>query len=325
MRVNRTRLRWIRLTNMISAGGGLAQAWVQITGLTEDEMPSAKTPSGIIIIKVRGLSADGALNADSQSYGYIVLIRKGAGIETEMFRLYDEIVAIPSILMLRKKIGIDDKHGSIPSYGQAVLSSDGGPTQLKALQNIDGLRQKCKLSIVQMKLAKNASLTTQACDAGDLHKRQCHHAKTLTTDMTPTQGLINPLGETIQGLRDSGQLKVNAKWVTHVLNMAIRLPTVLLKSSDPKSNIRSFYIPGIVDKGQQGPDVDVMMASYKKKMTIDLKKKCLEQIPGLLKDQRRLGRILEEVYETLGHPGDTSSDGVEHPLSSAFVTQHHRQ
>ena len=64
----------IRLTNMISAGGGLAPAWVQVTGLTEDEMPLSKTHSGIIIIKVRGLSADGSLNADSESYGYIVLI-----------------------------------------------------------------------------------------------------------------------------------------------------------------------------------------------------------------------------------------------------------
>ena len=66
-------------------------------------------------------------------------------------------------------------------------------------------------------------------------------------------------------------------------------------------------------------------ACDKKEMTIDLKKKCIEQIPGLLKDKRRIGRILEEAYKTLGRPVDTSSDGIEHPLSSAFVTQHHRQ
>ena len=57
----------IRLTNMITAGGGLAPAWIQIPGLTKDEMPTSKTPSGIIVIKVRGLSVDVALNFDSQS------------------------------------------------------------------------------------------------------------------------------------------------------------------------------------------------------------------------------------------------------------------
>ena len=156
---------------MISAGGGLAPAWIQIPGLTEDEMPTSKTPSGIIVIKMRGLSADGSLNADSQSYGYIILIRKGAGNETEMFCLYDELVTIPYVSLLRNKMGIDDKNGSIPNYGRAVLSSDGGPSQMKALQNVDSLKQKRSLAIEQMKLAKQASLTTQACDTGDLHKR----------------------------------------------------------------------------------------------------------------------------------------------------------
>ena len=64
----------IRLTNIITAGGGLALVWIQIPGLTKDEMPTSKIPSGIIVIKVRGLSVGGALNVDSQSYGYIILI-----------------------------------------------------------------------------------------------------------------------------------------------------------------------------------------------------------------------------------------------------------
>ena len=54
---------------------------------------------------------DGALNVDSQSYGYVVLMQKGAGNKTEMFRLYDKLVTRPHPSQLWLKMGIDDKNG----------------------------------------------------------------------------------------------------------------------------------------------------------------------------------------------------------------------
>ena len=68
---------------------------------------------------------------------------------------------------------------------------------MKDLQNIDLLKKKRRLAIEQMKLTKQASLTTQACDTGDLHKQERHHVNTLTIEPTTTQGLINPLEEAI--------------------------------------------------------------------------------------------------------------------------------
>ena len=50
----------------------MAPAWVQVLGFNDKEMPPAKTPSGVIVLKVKGLSADGALKVDSQNYWYIV-------------------------------------------------------------------------------------------------------------------------------------------------------------------------------------------------------------------------------------------------------------
>ena len=87
----------------------------------------------------------------------------------------------------------------------------------------------------------------------------------------------------MQGLRYTGEINTVDKKVQHILNATIRLSIILiLKSSDQKSNVRSVYIPGTVNKGQQGPDVDVVMASYKKEMPIKLKKKSLVDIPWLL-------------------------------------------
>ena len=42
----------IRLTNQLAAGGGLAPAWVQVLGFTDEEMPPEKVPTGLIILKV---------------------------------------------------------------------------------------------------------------------------------------------------------------------------------------------------------------------------------------------------------------------------------
>ena len=55
-------------------------------------MPVDKVPNGIICLKVKGLSPDGGINPHSESYGLVVLIRKGVGIETEMFRLHGEMI-----------------------------------------------------------------------------------------------------------------------------------------------------------------------------------------------------------------------------------------
>ena len=91
---------------------------------------------------------DGApLNVDSQSYGCAVLMQKGTGNTTEMFRLYDALATLPYLPQLQLKMGIDDKNGSIPNYRQAILSSDGGPSQMKALQNTDSLKRKRSLMI----------------------------------------------------------------------------------------------------------------------------------------------------------------------------------
>ena len=218
----------VRLTNSISAGGGLAPVWVQVLGFTDDEMPPVKTPSGVIVLKVKGLSADGALNIDSKSYGFIVFVRKGVGIETEMFRLHKELVTMPYLSIARAEMGVDDGD-DIPAHANAVISSDGGQTQMIALQDVASLEEKRRLKIHQLKFAKQASTVTQPCDTGDLHKRERHHAKHISIRDTPSPKLINPLAEDLQKLRDTGELVIPAKTLEHVLNVAIRLPTVLLK------------------------------------------------------------------------------------------------
>ena len=55
-----------------------------------------------------------------------------------------------------------------------------------------------------------------------------------------------------------------------------------------------------------------MMATYKKELPIELKKRCLKEIPELMAHMRPRGRILEEEFEVRNHPVDTNSDGIEY-------------
>ena len=95
---------------------------------------------------------------------------------------------------------------------------------MRALQNAALLEEKIRLRIVQMKFAKNASMVTQPCDTGDLHKRERNHAKRISMADNPTNSLINPLAEQLQGLRDTSSIPRSAfqrSFSSHVTQKSI--------------------------------------------------------------------------------------------------------
>ena len=122
-----------------------------------------------------------------------------------------------------------------------------------------------------------------------------------------------------------GCLNITAKIVEHILNMVIRMPTILQKSRSEKSVRKSFTIPGIIDSSQQGPDVHRIMATFKKDLSIDHKQRLIDEAPMQTKQFRSQGRFTEESFDEYNHPVDTDSDNIEHPLSESFALQHHRQ
>ena len=107
--------------------------------------------------------------------------------------------------------------------------------------------------------------------------------------------------------------------------MGIRMPTILQKSCDSKSQQQSFFTPGIQDRSQQGSDFDRLVNTYKKEISIELKKRIEDEAPLQIKEFRSKGRFPEDLFDEYNHPTDHDSDGQEHPLSVSFATQHHRQ
>ena len=125
-------------------------------------------------------------------------------------------------------------------------------TQLKALQDPASLKEKMRRNIDQIKYAKQASAIQQPCDTGNLHVHERHHSKTVSLSDLPEMNLLNVIAEQLQHFRDIGELNICAKTMEHIVNMGIRMPTILQKSCDSKSLQKAFFIPGIFDTSQQG-------------------------------------------------------------------------
>ena len=100
---------------------------------------------------------------------------------------------MPYISKERCKIAkVDDTREVVPDYLHAVLSTDGGMTQMKALQDMDSLKEKVKRNIDQVKFAKKASAVQQPCNAGNLHVQERHHSRHVSLSDVPRIDLLNP-------------------------------------------------------------------------------------------------------------------------------------
>ena len=243
-----------------------------------------------------------------------------------MFRLHSELVAEPFVDILRTLSGY--RAGSeLPAYLRAMVTFDGGVPQLKAMQDEQYLKKKVQRKEELMKIARNTSGVAQACDTGVGHKLFKHHMHNLSDKDTPCVNMISPLAESLQALRDEGKLIVSANKTKLMIRSVIRMPTVLQKSFSSRGIFESFVIPGFVDQGRQGPDIDKLFHTYKKQFTVAQREKWERDLTNtLIASLAKQGCLKEKELADLGYGVDTDGSGIEHLLpEDAFTTQHHRQ
>lgn len=96
----------------------ILNSFVQILGLGHPEMPKAE--SGLITIKIRGLTPDGNINPAADLFGYVALVRVGQDVETEMFQVYETMFCEPSTRAIRKLLNIDPD--DTPSYAKSGIN-----------------------------------------------------------------------------------------------------------------------------------------------------------------------------------------------------------
>ena len=80
-----------RYTNGLVNSGHMAPIFMQVSELSDEEMPREKSPRGVETIEVKGLVGDGSVNLESTSIGFVAFSRKGAGVEKIMFEEYEKL------------------------------------------------------------------------------------------------------------------------------------------------------------------------------------------------------------------------------------------
>lgn len=311
-----------RYTSIMSAGGHLGPLFLQILGFTEAEMPNHR----VIAIPVPGLAPNGDINPFVQTVGYLVLVRSGNKAEEEMFEKFEELVRIPFFDALKKQLGVDPEN--VETWATSVVTMDGGVPQMNATKKQASLNSKKRRNERLVKFSKNTSGVAQPCDTGNGHVRLGVHTKTMGADKTnysPSTGVITVVEKKLQELRDSEDLVITSSKNDCIVGIASIYNSIASKSFDRKSIIQSFQVPGWLCSKQQGVDLDVAYNQYKGPRTIELREQWDRDLPVLIQDMLRHGRVLESTFDRLGYPNDMDQSGTEYPLSAAVITQHHRQ
>ena len=100
---------------------------------------------------------------------------------------------------------------TIPNYARALITKDGGITQLNATVHEDAFQGMAARNETCAKLAKNTSGVFQPCDTGEGHSGQRSALNKLSKEPEPTLGICVHFDKQVQGIRDLGQLNIDAQ------------------------------------------------------------------------------------------------------------------
>ena len=229
-----------------------------------------------------------------------------------MFEKHTEYVIEKHVDAMRKREHMDPNK----PYSRAVLSTDGGQTQLNALTSKASLERRDARNETPVKLSKCTSASTQPCDVQTGFGKTRFHMRDLSMQPEPTMNCGDGFDRAIAEFIDNGVLVFESSALTEIRGIITRAPVAISKSYSERSIIRGFTNPGWLDEATlQGPDVYVIFKTRKKNYTPEEEALWLRVIPILIRSMRDTGRIPESLFTQLGIPED-SLDGEVYTLTS---------
>ena len=104
-----------------------------------------------------------------------------------------------------------DPNSMIPNFTRALITKDGGITQLNATVHEDAFQGMAARNETCAKLAKNTSGVFQPCDTREGHSSQRCVIKKLSKEPEPTLGICVHFEEQVKEIRDLGLLIIDAQ------------------------------------------------------------------------------------------------------------------
>ena len=235
-----------------------------------------------------------------------------------MFEQHTTLVVEKHVDAIRTREKMDPK----APYARAVLTTDGGQTQLNALTSKASLDRRDERNETPAKLHKCTSGVFQVCDVQTGFGKTRFHMRSLSMQPEPTMSCGDGFDRAVTEIIDNGVLVLESSALTEIRGIVTRAPVAINKSYSERSIIRGFTNPGWLDEATlQGPDIYAIFKTRKKNYTPEEEALWLRVIPELIRSLIKTGDTPEPLFTQLGIPED-SLDGKVYPLTSDCL---HRQ
>jgi hypothetical protein len=221
----------IRLTKTMAGNGRMAPIFATMTGLSSDELPSEKCPSGIYFLEVPGLCVGGS-DLRSEGTGTIAFVRKDAynkdwdSAERRLFKEYNERVFYPFVRSLRQVDYNWDPTTPVPDWLKCVAWSDGGIPQLQAIVKDELQVKDASLKIDRNKHAAASSAVQQMADLCPIFRGIKQETRLVTAQNNYCSTLAEKLND---HFKKTKVLQIDSRKLKGAIDLLACLPSILSK------------------------------------------------------------------------------------------------
>lgn len=309
----------VRHTVSMSAGGFVAPIFVSVTGLTEEDLPPAMCPDGILIVAVPGLSIGAAVDPRNQHLGYVAFLRSRAdgattgsdSPELACYRYYRKEVFLPWVEKLRETICPGACTGEeVPDALTANSWMDGGIPQLSATvaEDLQALDEKLKVNTCKHSAA--ASATEQPADLSACFRVLSQLEKTSVVEAETAASAKRTLLKRFEAVKKANQLTLKHAVLNCLVDYLARLPGIMQRACTSSNVVKGFVEAGLLDRDTKThPDVHAMLATCRRKITSEEEKLFTDNFSILFKEQQRTGHLPDEFLAKIGFRPDVAPDG----------------
>ena len=304
----------VKLSVTISAAGQLARLVIIVSSLSKEFLKldevEVKRHRGVCVLKVEGLSMNGAVCPDSKDYGYIVFLLKDPLAEQSRHSFYDE-----NILQKFVKANIERRRilMGIPldsprkNHETVATWRDGDLPQINALLSSGRLDAANDQYMQYMKQSASRSNNEQAADLSSMFKI-VHKLNSFYSSKDKPLCQVQLLVE--QQLNAEPHLDLKYEMKKALLDFVGQIGSIMINAATPRIIKQGFLANGMIDeKTETCPGIDKMLGTLTRALSQTEMDLFDSNFSRLLQKQLNYGHITDHDYDEMGFPDDIGTDG----------------
>jgi hypothetical protein len=305
--------RRVKLGTTGTAAGQAAAPYLIVGGLTEEEMPSSKTPDGFICMALPSFAVGGTVNPGNKEVGYVVFTRSSGESHATIRRfLHQHKCYLEFISKIRQSQFSCQNDDEPPLRCTAVSWNDGASDQLVANRMDSGQFKKERVITNKQNAARTG--TEQPEDLQRKYpiiRKEAEIKSRYQDDDELKTALQRYFEQALRRLHEMGILVLKPSHREAIIDFVVTLPEILQKAFNSEIIRQGFIENGFIDAIKlRSPDFYRMIAgttrrAIKKEEMDNLK----EQFVALMRQQLAYGYVDDDKLEAAGITPDVDRNG----------------